>query len=518
MKKITLLLIACSFCLFGTSQTTYNDIAPTLYKNCTSCHRPGGGAPFSMLTYSSIFPWTNAMFNALQSGEMPPWAPDTTYLHFFNERPISQADKDTILAWIAGGALQGNPSLLPPPPIYPQYLLNGTPDVIVQMNPFNSNASTNDAYNTFVIPSGIAQSRHIRAIELVPGNANLVHHVIMMADTAGDILADTSGTSFVTMGDISIGGYAPGANPILFPNTNQLKMGVEIPANADIILNMHTPKGTLGQTITVEVRIYLYPIAEPGIREVYSFTPLQYWGNDFWIGPGQIKTFSTEQQTFPFDISLYSSFPHSHNICTEILNYAYNTTPVDTIKLMKVNHWDFEHQEYYYYKNLVKIPTGYTYHADHRYENTNTNHNNPFNPPQLITVGPNSTDEMLFDGFQFITYLPGDELINVDSILGEDSLINYPVYIEKHNLEFNNSYVSPNPMINKSAIYFDHIHSNWSRYSLHVWTLDGKKIKLPYDVKEGYFEIQKGKLSPGLYLYGIMDNHNNLSSGKFIIQ
>ena len=406
MKKFLPLFLLFTSALYSNAQTTYNDIAPALYKNCTSCHRAGGGAPFSMLTYNEIFPWASNMQTALQNGDMPPWAPDTSYLHFFDERPISQADKDTILAWIAGGALQGNPNLLPPPPNYPQYLLNGTPDLIIQMTPFNSNANTNDAYNTFILPSGITQSRNIRAIEVVPGNADLIHHVIIMADTAGDVLIDTSGTSFVAMGDIAIGGYAPGANPILFPNSTQLKMGIEIPANADIILNIHTPEGTQGQTITAQVRIYFYPISEPGIRQVYSFTPLQYWGNDFWMAGGQTKTFSTEQQTYPFDISLYSAFPHSHQICTEILNYAYSTAPVDTIKLMKINNWDFEHQEYYYYKNLVKIPLGYTYHSDHKYENTNSNPNNPFNPPQLITVGTNSTDEMLFDGFSsFLTFL-----------------------------------------------------------------------------------------------------------------
>ncbi len=520
MKKLLLFFFSFLNVLICSTfaQTTYNDIAPALYKNCTTCHRPGGGAPFSMLTYNDISPWAAAMQTELLSGSMPPWAPDTSYLHFFKERAISPADRDTILAWIADGALQGNPSLLPPPPNYPQYLLNGTPDVVIQMTPFNSNAGIDDAYNNFVISTGTLQGRTIRAIEVVPGNADLVHHAIIMADTAGDILTDTTGNAFVALGDIAVGAYAPGSNPVVFPNSPQLKMGVDIPANADIILNIHTPLGTLGQTITAEVRIYLYPVAEPGIRQVYAFVPLQYWGLDFWLLPGQIKTFSVDQVTYPFDISLYSSFPHSHQICTDILNFAYDTVTLDTVKLMKVNNWDFEHQEYYYYKNLVQIPPGYKFHADHIYDNTATNPHNPFSPPQLITVGTSSTDEMLFDGFQFMVYLPGDEFINVDSILANDPLINYPVAgIEDINSGLNNSYVAPNPVVDKSAIYFVHPHNQWSQYSLHVWSLDGKKIKLPYIIKEGYIEIQKGNLTSGVYLYGILDGEEKLSTGKIVI-
>jgi len=501
------------------AQTTYNDIAPALYNNCTTCHRVGGGAPFSMLTYNDILPWTASIQHELQEGTMPPWAPDTNYLHFFNERPISPADRDTILAWIAGGALQGNPSLLPSPPIYPQYLLNGTPDLILQMTPFNSNANTQDAYNNFIIPTGLLQSRNIRAIEIVPGNAELIHHAIIMADTAGDVLIDTSGSAFFALGDISVGAYAPGSNPVVFPNSAQLKMGVQIPANAEFILNIHTPIGTFGQTITAEIRVYLYPPGEPGIRQIYAFAPLQYWENDFWIGPGQIKSFSVEEPTYPFDISLYSSFPHSHQICTDILNFAYDSVTFDTIKLMKVNNWDFEHQEYYYYKNLIKIPPGYKYHSEHIYDNTSLNHHNPFNPPQLITVGTNSTDEMLYDGFQFMTYLSGDELINVDSILAADPLINYPASgIKNFNTGLTNSYVVPNPMSNNSVIYFIHPHNNWNDYSLEIWSIDGKKIQLSYLVKDGYIEVKRGNTKAGVYLYGIFDKAKKLSIGKIIVQ
>ena len=92
------LLTVASICNAQTS--TFNDVAPILYKNCTNCHRSGGGAPFSMLSFNSIAPWTTSMVHALQHGEMPPWGADTSYMHFVNERPITQSDKSALLNWI----------------------------------------------------------------------------------------------------------------------------------------------------------------------------------------------------------------------------------------------------------------------------------------------------------------------------------------------------------------------------------------------------------------------------------
>ncbi len=514
---LTLTLINSNF----SAQTTFSDIADVLYRNCTDCHRPGGGAPFSMLTYSDTYPWYHAMEHALLDGDMPPWGADTSYMHFVNERPITQSDMDAILDWIDDGALEGNPANLPPAPTYPQYLLNGTPDLILQMPPFASNADTADAYNTVVIPTGLQQARYIRAIEIVPVDPELTHHIVINADSAGHVVNDFTGISFDVEGDIAIGGYQPGSNPIVFPNAPQLKMGIEIPANGDLILQIHTPQNTLGQMVDLQVRMYLYPPGETGIRPVYTFVPLEYWGSDFWFAPEEIKTISTEHNPssyIPVDISIYSALPHSHQICTEVLNYAYDGA--DTIPLIYINRWDFEHQVYYYYQNLVRVPVGYTYHADHKYENTSDNHHNPFDPPQIITVGTNSTDEMLFDAFQFIVYQAGDENINVDSILTNDPLLNYPTVGVEESLartRFKPSYSVPNPMSEVTNIYFVHPHQQWEKYQLRLWNIEGKRVRASYSVKEGFIQLNRGNLNNGVLFYEILNDGDILSSGKVVV-
>ena len=92
---------------------------------------------------------------------------------------------------------------------------------------------------------------------------------------------------------------------------------------------------------------------------------------------------------------------------------AYAITPNgDTIKLIKINKWDFRWQYFYTYNTMVKVPKGSTIHAEGVFDNTRHNPDNPFSPPRLIAEREGSmrtSDEM----FQFIvTYLPyqeGDE-------------------------------------------------------------------------------------------------------------
>ncbi len=518
MKKLSFYLLILFISLDGLAQSTYSDIAPILYKNCTSCHRPGGGAPFSMLSYKKISPWTTSMIHMLVYNEMPPWGADTSYMHFVNERPISQLDKNALLSWIYDGALEGDTALLPPPPAYPKHMLNGVPDTVFKMTRFYSNAGTNDAYNTIVTPLLLSQSRYIRAIELVPANPSLIHHSLITAGPQGQIAIDTSGNAYTVNGAIQIGTWAPGSMPIVYPNSPELKMGIELPANGEIAMQIHTPKGTLGQAIDVELRIYFYPKNELGIRPVYDFVPLQYWGSDFWIGAGQIKSFSVEKWSGPKEISIFSAFPHSHQICTEILNYAYDPLGTDTIRLIKIDRWDFEHQEYYYYKNLVKIPLGYKYHSDHTFDNTAQNHHNPNDPPVVISVGYNTDDEMLFDGFQYIDYQAGDENINVDSILKNDPLLNIIGIDESMLSEGINSYVYPNPMEDNATIHFGHRDKNWQSYTLEVVDMKGQKVNMHARLENGAFQISKGRLSPGMYFYQISKDYQKLSAGRILVK
>src|SRR5947208_11044257 len=79
------------------SAPTWNkDVAPIVYANCITCHRPGEVAPMSLMSYADARPWAKGMKAKVTAHEMPPWFADPRYGTFLNKRGLTQTQIDTI--------------------------------------------------------------------------------------------------------------------------------------------------------------------------------------------------------------------------------------------------------------------------------------------------------------------------------------------------------------------------------------------------------------------------------------
>lgn len=96
MKKLLLffIIILSSTC-FSQTPTWSIDVAKIMYGNCTSCHIPGGVAPFSLTTYDDLSLMAAWLDQNIQSTNMPPWPADEDYKAFVHQRVLSQVDKQT---------------------------------------------------------------------------------------------------------------------------------------------------------------------------------------------------------------------------------------------------------------------------------------------------------------------------------------------------------------------------------------------------------------------------------------
>lgn len=514
MKKnyfaLTVFIVAIAFST--QAQLDYKDVAHIFYKHCTSCHHENQHAP-SFVNYSAVNNYTYSIQTKLQDGSMPPWSPDTSYSSFAHERTISQAEKDSILNWINGGAIAGDTTLAGSAPTYAQYQLYGTPDLVLQIPTFTSNAVNSDSYVCFSLPSGLTQNKVLRAFEIIPGNPEIVHHVIVNADTMATTSNDLSGSCFNPPGDFGIGGYAPGAPPTVFPGQFPFKAGIAIKAGSKILLQMHYPAGSAGLVDSTQIRMYFYPDNETGIRPIHVTTPLQNWTMS--IAPNTTASYTDmypNNSTLPMDLSLFATFPHSHKLCTTIINYAFAGT--DTIPLVKINTWDFNWQGFYTYKNLVKIPTGYKLFSKHEFDNTANNPNNPHNPPVLVTAGTSTNDEMFFDGYMWLTYQPGDEFINLDSMLQNDPLLtgNSTVGINQFDVMSLDAYVYPNPATNRLTIQM----SKKSEYKVTIFNVAGQRmLETPTFIDNTVVETKN--IPAGVYFVDITDTLQHHKITKKII-
>src|SRR5690349_10249831 len=78
----------------GAPVTFHQQIAPIVYKNCSSCHRPGESAPFPLLSYSDVKKHAAQIAAVVKRRYMPPWLPEPGHGQFMDERRLSDAEVD----------------------------------------------------------------------------------------------------------------------------------------------------------------------------------------------------------------------------------------------------------------------------------------------------------------------------------------------------------------------------------------------------------------------------------------
>jgi hypothetical protein len=162
---------------------TFNkDVLPILENNCQVCHRPGGVAPMSLLTYENARPWAKAIKAAVLSKQMPPWFADPHYEEYRNAPRLTQSDINTLSAWADSGAREGDTKDRPPALLSPQWADGWRiqPDVVVSMpEPYHVGAKGAGEIKEFFIPSPFKEDTWVTSIEIRPGDPSVVHHVIV---------------------------------------------------------------------------------------------------------------------------------------------------------------------------------------------------------------------------------------------------------------------------------------------------------------------------------------------------
>ncbi len=445
---------------------------------------------------------------------MPAWTPDTTYTRFVEEHLITPTEKAAIMNWVSAGALKGDTTQAELAPHYTRYKLNGTADLERVIPTFTSNAGANDSYVCFSLPSGLLQDRILRAYEIVAGNPAVVHHVIAGIDTTGTQGNNLGGSCYNLPGQFMIGGYAPGAAPTVFPSQAPLRMGIRIKAGSNIMLQIHYPAGTSGMIDSTRIRLYFYPTNNvANVRTVTVSTPLQNWLLS--LPAYAVKTCYAQYPAsggLTSQLSVFATFPHSHKLATRMLNCAYKG--IDTVKLIRINDWDFNQQGYYYYRKLIKLDTGYTMYSAHVYDNTAANPNNPNTPPQAVYAGFSTKDEMLFDSYQWLAYQPGDDTINVQRILTNDSLLASVNALSPITHSTFYTYAYPNPF--ESAVNIGYVLDSYSAtVSVEIYSMYGtlvRSFQSNYQSSGKQEVIWDGKNAagiaqpPGTYVYVVKSN------------
>lgn len=497
MKRLLVLLFLP---LFTKAQNWSENIAPLMYEKCTSCHHSGGIAPSDFVHYTDVVADAPSIRVKVQQRLMPPWLPDPSYSRFAHERTLTTQQINDIVGWIQNGTPLGDTLLAPPPPVYDGSALLTNPDLILQIPTYSVNTSV-DEYRCFAIPSGLSAQRFITRMEITPGDLRAVHHVLIFADTSSVPLqldAQDPAPGYVNFGGTGsnssqlIGVWAPGGGVYEFP----AGMGLKLPPNANIVLQIHYPGGISGVMDSTAIR---FNLSSGNLREVFISSPLNHFQLDqgALIIPANTTPTFTAHYTLPLNVTALSIAPHMHLLGRSITSYAV-TSSQDTIPFIHIPQWDFHWQSMYRFPRLLKLLAGTTLYSSATYDNTLNNPNNPNDPPRRVTLGESTTDEMMLVYFIYTYYLPGDEYIVQDSsvvMLGEEQVMGSTV-VTPQLYE-----VSPNP--SAGGLEGDYFLPRASRATLFLTDVRGSRVTIASEGQQsaGFHHFQFGGegLPTGLY-------------------
>jgi mono/diheme cytochrome c family protein len=394
--------------------TFSKDVAPILYKNCASCHRAGEIAPMSLLTYEQARPWAKSIRENVSRGQMPPWHAEQALGTFSNDRRLTDADKNTLIAWADAGAPEGNPKDLPAAPKFTEGWEIGAPDLVLSMTkPYEVPASGTIPYQYLTIPTNFTENKWVQAIEVKPGVRSVVHHILVFAREPGkpsqppafipvvprmpglaaqrDANAPQQNQGPGTL----IATTAPGTNAMIFEPGSALK----IPAGSTLIFQIHYTANGKAATDTSSVGM-IFAKQTPQ-REIFTsafLNPL------LKLPAGSADQAVDTAIEFTADTRITALFPHTH---LRGKGWEYRLVYPDgrSQVVLSVPKYDFNWQTYYVFTTPLVAPKGSRLEATAHYDNSV---NNKWNPDPKVDVrwGEQTWQEMQYSGITYYVDQP----------------------------------------------------------------------------------------------------------------
>jgi hypothetical protein len=418
--------------------TWHQDIAPIVHRRCTSCHRPGSIAPFSLETYAEAKATSGLLVTMVETGQMPPWSAVSTddcstRFGWQDDPRLTPDELDLLRAWHEDGAPEGDPAKAAPLPGPFEGHLDGVTQTLAPPQPYTT-SGTQDQQICFVLDPSIAAATWLTGLEVRPDNLEVVHHVVVEVvppDAAGPLLAQVQlGAAFDCFsveggfGEIYHAGvWVPGARPFETPEGT----GIPIAPGSLFLVNIHyhpTGYDHAPDLTTVDLRM---TTAQPP----KNYIIISELGNadqppELLPGPNDPGAVEfrvpagvpdhTESMAFPLTgdgeplrYPVTGIFPHMHYVGVDLDARIKRTTPAPGEPaeecLVKVPNWDFDWQRTYFYDAPIdQLPTvggGDTIELRCLYNNTTEN---PFvqrmmaeenlSGPIDVQLGEQTTDEM----------------------------------------------------------------------------------------------------------------------------
>jgi hypothetical protein len=439
--RTPLLAVAASLAVSGlataadTSKpaTFSKDVAPIFQAKCQECHQPNSIAPMSLITFQDARPWARSIKERVATRQMPPWHIDKSVgvQKFKNDMSLSDDQVETIVRWVDGGAMQGDPKDLPPPkPLVTDNEWKavrdgfGAPDLIVRSSEYTMPAQHQDVWYRPASAINLTEPRWVRLVEIRPSSLQarkIIHHSIAHLVLKDDPDSVNKGTA------TGPGGRGPGGNagndPDAIVNARPQLMEWAIGKGYDLYrpgtgklmlpgesITWDQHIHAVGEEITggSEIGIWFYKKGEEPKKRSYlvGFTGIDRT-KMLDIPPNSMSM--TEGFTVLKENALIENFqPHFHLRGKSMQVEAILPDGSKQV-LSYVGNFNFNWMTNYIYDDDAAplLPKGTVIHVSAWYDNTKANKNNP-DPDQWVGFGDRTVDEMAH-AWMNVTYFTDQE-------------------------------------------------------------------------------------------------------------
>ncbi len=435
----SLAIAASAYAAPATAPTFTKDVAPIVFNNCASCHRAGEVAPMTLTSYEDVRPWAKVIKNKVVSREMPPWGADPAHsLKMRNDRSLTQAQIDTIVAWVDGGAPKGSDADLPPMPKFAEgWTFGREPDAILEMPvDFAIPAEGELGVQMFYSKVPWNEDKFAETLEIRPGNRAVVHHAGVFVVDIPEGATIVNGRLVMPDGKASTDRGAgaagraddtalPGANKLLSwvpgrgVDSHRADIGKRIPAGKYINWQIHY--NPIGKPATDRTRLGIWfnkaqVTHELLIRQAGDALATTKGGLSLYRAEGKEVEYTADEGStrrrsktpnipayaedwsltgitpVTEDITLYAMSPHMH-LRGKSLKWVVVYPDGREQTILDVPKFDFNWQIEYELEEPFKIPAGSKILGIGKYDNSPKNKWNPA-PNLEVYWSEQSWDEM----------------------------------------------------------------------------------------------------------------------------
>lgn len=367
---------------------SYSDtVAPMLMEKCADCHRPGGIAPWAMTSHAMVQGFSPMIRETVLTRRMPPWHADPAIGEFLHDMSLSVEEKQQLLSWIDAGSQRGagDDPLTQVDAQLTEWSM-GEPDYIVTLPEFDIPATGTLDYQFFEVPNTLDRDVWVKAVQIAPGERQVVHHAIATFGTSAGGMGDSSASLFQPQ----LMTFVPGNDVYVYPD----ETGVFVPAGSSFYTQMHYT--TYGREARDQTKIGLYFADEEPKHVLQHYAIIN---QNLRIPAGEAEHEAQSYYEFQRDAVIYSLFPHAH-YRGRASEFALRFPDGREEVVLSVPNYDFNWQRYFQFAEPIEAPAGTVVIHRTTYDNSTANLSNP-DPTVTVRFGEQTWEEMLYGGISF---------------------------------------------------------------------------------------------------------------------